>query len=210
MRTLIVPLALAVALATPALAVEEVDTVPEAAAPAITVGSEAPDFEIPREEGEEPGTLSDYRGERFVVVAFYPKAFTGGCTKQMCGYRDDLAGLNDMDAQIVAVSTDEQDESNRFKSAYNLGFPVVGDPAGNVVDSYGIDVGEGGFARRSVFVVDKQGDVRYIDRDYDIVKGRELLYAELEKLKKEELKDAAEADDVEDEGAEEKDAGAGY
>jgi peroxiredoxin Q/BCP len=183
-------------LAAPALAAEEVDTVTEAAAPAVTVGSEAPDFEIPREESEEPGTLSDYRGENFVVVAFYPKAFTGGCTKQMCGYRDDMADLEELDAEIVAVSTDPQTESSRFKSAYNLGFPVVGDPAGNIVESYGIDMGDRGFATRSVFVVDKQGDVRYIDREYDLVKGRELLYQKLEDLKQEEQAKAASQEDA--------------
>lgn len=155
----------------------------------LKVGDPAPDFSFPKpdrpEGSNETIKLSDLKGKKNVLVAFYPKAFTSGCTTQMCGYRDDIATFRDHDTEIVAVSLDEQPESDKFRKEHGMPFAVLGDHEGAVVKAYGIpllDMGGKTLAKRSVVLVDKEGVVRYIDTDYDIAKDKEPLYAQVAQL----------------------------
>src|SRR5690606_30497293 len=89
----------------------------------LKVGDEAPDFAFPDPENPDKTVkLSELKGKKNVVLAFYPKAFTGGCTKQLCGYRDDFSKFEAADTMVVAVSADDQDESTRFKKEHKMPF----------------------------------------------------------------------------------------
>jgi peroxiredoxin Q/BCP len=155
----------------------------------LKVGDAAPDFAWPKpdraEGSDDTVSLKDLKGEKNVLIAFYPKAFTGGCTKQLCGYRDDFSRFESADTEIVAVSVDEQAESDRFRTEMKMPFVVLGDPGHRVIDAYGVplkDYGGNTYAQRAVVLVDKEGTVRYIDMDYQIGKDEEPLFAALREL----------------------------
>jgi thioredoxin-dependent peroxiredoxin len=139
--------------------------------------------------------LSDLKGKKNVLVAFYPKAFTPGCTAEMCGFRDDFARFQSADTEVVAVSVDVQSESDRFRKEKQLQFHVVGDPEKKIVNAYGVPLFEvpeiGTLAKRSVFLVDKKGKIRYIDPAYDVKAGKDALYGAIEKVKRDELRSRA-------------------
>jgi len=164
----------------------------EGKAAGLKIGDKAPDFEIAKAGQEKEGApalkLSDLKGKKNVLVAFYPKAFTPGCTAEMCGFRDDFARFQSADTEVVAVSVDQQSESDRFKQEKGFPFHVVGDPEKKIVTAYGvplITVPElGHLAKRSVFLIDKTGAIRYIDPAYDVSAGKDALYAALEQIKK--------------------------
>lgn len=163
----------------------------EGKAAGLKVGDKAPDFEIVKAGQEKEGApalkLSDLKGKKNVLVAFYPKAFTPGCTAEMCGFRDDFARFRSADTEVVAVSVDPQSESDRFKQEKGFPFHVVGDPEKKIVTAYGvplIDLPVGQVAKRSVFLIDKTGAIRYIDPAYDVSAGKDALYAAIEKIKK--------------------------
>jgi thioredoxin-dependent peroxiredoxin len=123
---------------------------------------------------ETPVRLSSFKGRQNVVVAFYPKAFTPGCTAQLCGYRDTMASFADADTVVVAVSADTQEKANAFREKHGLPFPVIGDPGLDTAKAYGVPVTNLLFvklARRSVFLVDKEGVVHYVDPSYSVDKG---------------------------------------
>ncbi len=154
----------------------------------LKVGDAAPDFAIPegvaKDQIGEAKNLSDLKGKN-VVLAFYPKTFTPGCTSQMCGYRDDFASFKDTNTVVIAISVDEQAESNRFKTEKQLPFAVVGDPKQAIIKKYGVEVQKRGdfeFAKRTTFLVDKNGKLAYIDWNYDFAKGKEPLLAAIKAL----------------------------
>lgn len=158
----------------------------EDAPAALKVGDKAPDFQIPATDGK-PLKLSDFKGKKNVLVAFYPKAFTPGCTTEMCGFRDDFSKLQSADTAVVAVSVDVQTESDRFKKEKQLQFHVVGDPEKKIVNAYGVPLFQapvGEVAKRSVFLINKKGKVCYIDAAYDVKTGKDKLYEAIEHLKK--------------------------
>lgn len=154
----------------------------------LKVGDEAPDFTIPegvvKDQISDAKKLSDLRGKN-VVLAFYPKAFTPGCTSQMCGYRDDFSSFENNETVVLAVSVDQQDESNRFKTEYKLPFPVVGDPNKEIIKKYGVEIlsrNNFEYAKRTTFLIDKEGVIRYIDWDYHYDNGKAPLVQAIKKL----------------------------
>lgn len=157
----------------------------------VKKGAEAPDFEIPEaaRKGELEGVkkLSDLKGKKNVVLAFYPKAFTPGCTKQMCGYRDEFAAFKDTDTLVIALSVDNQEDADGFKKEHNLPFPVVGDPDHEIIKKYGVPLlsrGDLQYAKRVTFLVDKEGVVQYTDMDYHFLNGQEPLFEAMKKIAK--------------------------
>jgi peroxiredoxin Q/BCP len=154
----------------------------------LKVGDAAPDFTIPagvaKDQIGDAKKLSDLKGKN-VVLAFYPKAFTPGCTNQMCGYRDDFASFKDNNTVVLAISVDEQAESDRFKTEKQLPFAVVGDPKHEIIGKYGVEIlkkGEFEYAKRTTFLIDKDGKLAYIDWDYDWAKGKEPLVKAIKDL----------------------------
>ena len=131
----------------------------------IEVGNKAPDFTLVNQD-REPVTLSDYKGEN-VVLAFYPGAFTGGCTQEMCTIRDEIAKLEDISARIFGVSVNDPFSNKAFHEENVLNFPLLCDYNREVIKMYDVYhedfAGLVGYtvAKRSVFIVDFMGVVRY-------------------------------------------------
>ena len=103
--------------------------------PAMEVGTLAPDFALPDQEGR-THRLSDYRG-RWVVLYFYPKDDTPGCTKEACGFRDQMGSLKALDAVVLGVSADDVESHKRFAEKYGLNFPLLADPERKVIRACG-------------------------------------------------------------------------
>lgn len=129
----------------------------------IDVGTPAPDFTLVNEENQ-PVTLSAFRG-RPVVLAFFPAAFSGVCTTELCTFRDQLARLNAAKAQVFGISVDTFFTLKAFKDSQQLTFPLLSDfnkVAIRAYDAYCDDlIGMHGIAKRAVFVIDGAGVVRY-------------------------------------------------
>ena len=135
----------------------------------VEEGKPAPDFELTSDAGERI-RLSTLRG-RQVVLYFYPKDDTPGCTRQACGIRDAWGEFEDIGAVVLGVSPDEEDSHVEFKSKFSLPFTLLADPDHAVADEYGV-WGELSVAgktfpgvKRSTFVIDADGNVAKIMRD---------------------------------------------
>lgn len=132
---------------------------------AATVGSKAPDFTLMNDKREEV-TLSSQKGHP-VVLAFFPAAFTGVCTKELCTFRDSMAKLNAANAQVYGISVDTSFSLAEFKKQQNLNFPLLSDFNKEVIQAYGVFnpdmIGLKGIAKRSTFVIDKDGVVRHAE-----------------------------------------------
>ena len=148
----------------------------------IVVGQKAPDFTLP-DTDRKPRKLSDFLSKK-LVLAFFPGAFTSVCTKEMCAFRDSLARLSELKAQVVGVSVNDPFSNKGFAERNMLTFPLLSDFNREVVRLYGIELkdfaGLKGYsvAQRSVFVLDKDGVVRY--RWVSDDPGKEPNYKEIE------------------------------
>jgi peroxiredoxin len=129
---------------------------------AIQVGDKAPDFELKDNHGATV-RLSDFRGEKNVVVLFYPFAFTGVCTGELCELRDNLPKFVNDDVQLLAVSNDSIHTLRVFAEQEGLEYPLLSDfwPHGEVSRAYGVFDADKGCAVRGTFIVDKEGVVRW-------------------------------------------------
>ena len=127
------------------------------------VGTPAPDFTLMNQD-RQPVTLSAERGHP-VILAFFPAAFSSVCTKELCTFRDSLASLNDLQAQVFGISVDTFFALKAFHDSQKLTFPLLSDFNKEVISSYGVVnpdmIGLKGIAKRSVFVLDREGIVRH-------------------------------------------------
>ena len=130
---------------------------------AATVGSKAPDFTL-MNENREPVTLSSQKGHP-VVLAFFPAAFSGVCTKELCTFRDNMAKLNGAKAQVYGISVDTFFTLAAFKKDQKLNFPLLSDFNKDVIQAYGAFnpdmIGLKGIAKRATFVIDKDGVIKH-------------------------------------------------
>ncbi|MFP3580473.1 peroxiredoxin [Arthrobacter sp. fls2-241-R2A-200] len=126
------------------------------------VGEAAPDFELTNQYGE-PVRLSDYRG-RNVVIVFYPFAFSGICTGELCELRDNLADFEDANATVLAVSVDSKFTLRAYAEQENYGFDLLADfwPHGAVAQRYGVFDAASGMALRGTFIIDAGGAIRHV------------------------------------------------
>src|SRR3989442_9186532 len=128
-----------------------------------TVGSKAPDFTL-MNENREPVKLSEQKGQP-VVLAFFPAAFSGVCTKELCTFRDSLARLNQAKAKVFGISVDTFFTLKAFHDAQGYNFPLLSDFNKTAIRDYGVFnedmIGLKGIAKRAVFVIDKDGIVRH-------------------------------------------------
>jgi peroxiredoxin len=133
------------------------------------VGEKAPDFTLTSfTPSEEPVnyTLSSYKGKKNVVLLFFPQAFTGPCTKEMCSFSEDLEQYKGLNAQVLGISVDGTFVQKAFAKANNITVPLLSDFNKEVVSKYDVLLpefahGMRGVAKRSAFVIDKDGVVRY-------------------------------------------------
>jgi peroxiredoxin Q/BCP len=132
------------------------------------VGTPAPGFALPADDGSTL-RLSDFRGQR-VVLYFYPKDMTSGCTAQACGFRDSYPEITEQNAVVLGISPDDVDSHVKFKTRYNLPFRLLADEGHKVAELYGVWGEKGMYGNkyfgiiRSHFVVDAEGkiaDVQY-------------------------------------------------
>ena len=134
----------------------------------VDVGDSAPDFTLPADGGGHL-SLKNLRGSK-VVLYFYPKDDTPGCTKEACGFRDALPDFSGTGAEVVGVSKDSVTRHDKFKAKYALPFRLASDEAGEVVQAYGAWVEKSMYGRkymgidRSTFLIDEQGRIRRIWR----------------------------------------------
>ena len=130
---------------------------------AIHVGQEAPDFALKDQDGQ-VRRLSDFRGKKNVMLVFYPLAFSGICTGELCQLRDDLPSFENEDTTTLAVSVDSPYVLKAFAEREDYRFALLSDlwPHGEVARAYGVFNEERGFAIRGTFIVDKDGIVRHV------------------------------------------------
>jgi thioredoxin-dependent peroxiredoxin len=137
------------------------------------IGSIAPDFALPADDGR-TARLADYRGQR-VVLYFYPKDMTSGCTAQACGFRDHYAEIKEMNAVVLGISPDGAASHVGFKTTYNLPFRLLADEDHSVAELYGVWGEKSNYGRkyfgviRSHFVIDEEG--RIVDVQYKVSPG---------------------------------------
>jgi peroxiredoxin len=132
---------------------------------AITVGQTAPDFKLP-DTDKQFHTLKQYRGKN-VLLLFFPFAFTGTCTKELCGVRDDIARYANANAEVLGISIDTHFTLKKYKAEQELPFPLLSDFNKEAIYAYDVAYDEfilmKGVAKRAAFLIDKEGIVRYAE-----------------------------------------------
>ncbi|GAA0258884.1 peroxiredoxin [Saccharothrix mutabilis subsp. mutabilis] len=130
----------------------------------VEVGSQAPDFTL-NDYNKQPVTLSSFRGERNVLLVFYPFAFSGICTGELCQVRDELATYEGENVQVIGVSVDTPFSLKAWAEQQGYTFPLLSDfwPHGKVATEYGVFNEAAGLANRGTFLIDTEGVVRYAE-----------------------------------------------
>jgi peroxiredoxin Q/BCP len=122
-------------------------------------GDPAPDFELPDQNGQEV-RLNGFLRRNAVVLYFYPKDDTGGCTKEACAFRDQFAAFRGLDAVVLGVSSDSEASHRAFAAKYNLPFQLLSDAGGRLRRRYGVRSTLGIIPGRETFVIDREGVIR--------------------------------------------------
>ena len=130
----------------------------------VEVGSQAPDFTTRNADGEQV-TLSSFRGSKAVLLVFYPFAFSGICTAELCQVRDDLPRFQNDEVQILGISTDPTFTLKAWAKAERYEFPLLTDfwPHGAIAQAYGVFNDKAGMAVRGTFLIDTEGVVRFAE-----------------------------------------------
>lgn len=150
----------------------------------LSEGDMAPDFSL-ASDGGDPVRLTDLRGRR-VVLYFYPKDDTSGCTKEACGFRDALPEFDARGAVVLGVSPDDVDSHEKFRDKYDLNFPLLADPDHSVAQAYGAWGKKKLYGReyegilRSTFLIDPAGRIEKIYRKVKPAGHADEILAELE------------------------------
>jgi thioredoxin-dependent peroxiredoxin len=153
----------------------------KAASGDLKVGQKAPDFSVLNDEGQKV-KLSDFKGKK-VVLYFYPKDDTPGCTKEACAFRDGISAVKKKGAEVLGISTDSVESHQKFKKKFELNFPLLADTDKKIVESYGTWKEKSMYGKkymgieRTTFVIDEQGKISHIfpkvkvDQHYEEVLG---------------------------------------
>ena len=134
----------------------------------LQIGQPAPAFSLFNSEKTKV-TLSDYQGKKNVLLLFFPQAFTGVCTKELCAVRDDIARYNNADAEVLGISVDSVFTLAKFKEEQQYNFQLLSDFNKEVSNQYEsiyasfTDMGMKGVSKRSAFIIDKQGVIQYAE-----------------------------------------------
>jgi len=132
----------------------------------IQIGDEAPDFVLRDQHGQEV-RLSDFRGQKKVLLVFYPLAFTSTCQGELCSVRDNLNDFVNEDVQVLTISVDSSPSHKVWAEQQDYHFPLLADfwPHGAVAQTYGVFNDQRGYANRGTFVIDRSGAVRYTEHN---------------------------------------------
>lgn len=153
------------------------------AAPVPEPGQSAPDFNLP-DQNNAIHKLDEFRG-KWLVLYFYPKDDTPGCTEEACAFRDDIHILYQMGAKIIGVSIDTVASHEKFAKKYQLQFPLLADQAGEVAGRYGAltDFGVMKIARRYTFLIDPQGKIAKVYKKVETSKHSKEVIKDLQRLR---------------------------
>ena len=132
----------------------------------LSVNDPAPDFTLQDAEGNQY-TLSEFEGKSPVVIYFYPKAGTPGCTDQACGIRDEYEKFRENNITVLGISVDSKEDLQEFIDDYSLNFPLLSDADKEVAKKYDV-LNDLGWASRITFIIDKEGNIAEIIRDVDV------------------------------------------
>ena len=143
----------------------------------------APAFSTPNQHNETI-SLSDYRDSKHVVLYFYPKDDTPGCTTEACEFRDNIFAFRNANCQILGVSLDDEESHKDFSEKYGLPFPLLADTEGTTADAYGVKSKMMGFtvAKRQTFLIDPDGNVAKHYEKVDPATHSKQILADLEEL----------------------------
>ena len=130
-------------------------------AKSVQAGEKAPDFTLPAQSGEQV-KLADRLGERVIVLYFYPKDNTSGCTAEACAFRDSYEAFAEAGAEVIGVSSDSADKHAAFAGKHSLPFTLLADQGGKVRKLYGVPSTLGLIPGRVTYVIDRQGTVRHV------------------------------------------------
>jgi len=147
----------------------------------VQVGSPAPEFEGPTADGSKLG-LKNFVGKKNVVLYFYPKDDTPGCTKEACSFRDNIGPIRKMGAEVVGVSLDSINSHEKFTTKYNLPFPLISDKEKRIAHSFGVLKDTGTSTSRVTFIIDKSGKIAKIFPKVDVSKHTEEVVEALKAL----------------------------
>jgi peroxiredoxin len=130
----------------------------------VEVGAQAPDFTLKNQDGQDV-SLSDFKGQKAVLLVFYPFAFSGICTGELCSVRDDLSSFQNDDVQVLGCSVDTTWSLKAWALQEGYDFPLLSDfwPHGATAESYGVFSADLGFAFRGTFLIDSDGVVRFAE-----------------------------------------------
>jgi peroxiredoxin Q/BCP len=167
----------------------------------VKVGDRAPTFQATDDQGN-PWKSSDHVGKKVIVVYFYPADLTGGCTRQACGFRDDMKKLTDKGVEVVGISGDSAKNHEIFKKVHKLNFTLLADEEGSVAKKFGVPVGKGGefktkdaegndvvltrgvTIQRWTFVIDKDGKIAHKNSSVKAAEDSKQILQLLDKLEK--------------------------
>jgi peroxiredoxin Q/BCP len=129
----------------------------------LKAGDTAPDFSLAGSDGK-TYKLSDFKGKQAVVVAWYPKAFTGGCTKQCTSFREDGAAIRKYNVAYFTASTDDAELNKKFAESLKADYPILSDPSTETAKAYGVLKEGGKTANRWTFYIGQDGKVLFVDK----------------------------------------------
>jgi peroxiredoxin Q/BCP len=152
------------------------------AAESPKAGDKAPDFSAQDQDGKTV-SLADFKGKQAVLLYFYPKDNTPGCTKEACGFRDSLNDLKKQGVAVLGVSMDDAKSHKKFIADHNLNFPLLVDTDAKITDAYGVKATNGKVARRVRFLIDKEGKITHVTDSPSADKHLAEMKEAAEKLK---------------------------
>ena len=152
-----------------------------AVAEPLKVGDDAPEFELKGSDGK-TYKLSDFKGKKAVVVAWYPKAFTGGCTKECKALAEQGDEIRKYDVAYFTASVDEAEQNKKFAEELKLDYPILSDPTKETAKAYGV-LNERGMANRWTYYIDKNGKIAAVDQKVNTDNHGKDIAAKLKELK---------------------------
>jgi peroxiredoxin Q/BCP len=147
------------------------------------VGDSAPLVKGTDQDGK-PWNLADTVGKKIVLLYFYPKDDTPGCTKEACGFRDEISDLKKENVEVIGVSFDSSNSHQKFISKNSLNFPLVADTDGKIADSYGVRMTGRNMARRVSFLIGLDGKIVHVTDAQSADTHLKEMKAAVEKMKK--------------------------
>ena len=145
------------------------------------VGDKAPDFKLPGSDGKSY-SLKDFAGKKAVVIAWFPKAFTGGCTAECKSMKADGEAIRKFDVAYFTASTDTPKENKEFAKSLELDFPILSDPSKKVAEAYGVVDAKRPLPRRWTFYIGEDGKILHIDKEVQTKSHGKDISAKLKEL----------------------------